>query len=62
MTGNSKVLEVAGVTSHRPDPEGEKVPRRKGGHEPNGIMEGKAGSSTIVPCARLSGNAVPADV
>jgi predicted amidohydrolase YtcJ len=42
MTSNSKALEVAGVTSDTPDPEGGRVQRREGGNEPNGVMEEKA--------------------
>jgi predicted amidohydrolase YtcJ len=39
MTGNSKMLELNGITADTPDPEGGKIQRKKGSREPNGVLE-----------------------
>jgi predicted amidohydrolase YtcJ len=39
MTGNSKMLEVIGITSKTKDPEGGKIRREPGSMEPNGVLE-----------------------
>jgi predicted amidohydrolase YtcJ len=36
---NSKALEVAGITASTPSPEGGVIRRRKGGQEPDGVLE-----------------------
>ncbi|MFM1871373.1 MAG: hypothetical protein RL398_795 [Planctomycetota bacterium] len=41
-TGNSRLLEVCGVTAATEDPEGGRVQRRAGGREPNGVFEENA--------------------
>lgn len=39
MAGNSRMLEVCGITADTPDPEGGKIQRRPGSKEPNGVLE-----------------------
>jgi predicted amidohydrolase YtcJ len=42
MTANSKALEMAGITTAKPDPEGGKIQRQQGSNRPNGVLEEKA--------------------
>mgnify|MGYP001825349998 FL=1 len=42
MSANSNALELAGITSETPDPEGGKIQRMPGSKEPNGVLEEKA--------------------
>jgi len=37
--GNSKALELSGITAASPDPKGGVIRRRAGGKEPNGVLE-----------------------
>ena len=43
MTGNTKALELAGITAETPDPEGGRIQRKAGSREPNGVMEEQIG-------------------
>lgn len=49
--GNSKALEVAGITSETPDPDGGRIVRASETGEPTGVMEGNARTllNDIVP-------------
>jgi predicted amidohydrolase YtcJ len=42
MTGNSKALEMAGITPDTPDPEGGVIQRKADGKTPNGVLEEQA--------------------
>jgi len=42
MTGNSKMLEMAGINADTPNPEGGVIQRRPGSREPNGVLEENA--------------------
>jgi predicted amidohydrolase YtcJ len=42
MTGNSKMLEVLGITADTKDPDGGVIQRRSGSKEPNGVLEENA--------------------
>ncbi|WP_456391535.1 amidohydrolase family protein [Nitratifractor sp.] len=39
LSGNSKMLEVAGISAETPDPEGGVIQRKADGKEPNGVLE-----------------------
>ncbi len=39
LAGNSKMLEIAGITAKTPDPEGGVIQREPGSDEPNGVLE-----------------------
>ena len=42
MTGNSKMLEVLGLTADTKDPDGGVIQRKSGSNEPNGVLEENA--------------------
>ena len=42
MTGNSKMIEVLGITADTKDPDGGVIQRRSGSKEPNGVLEENA--------------------